>query len=432
MRQNTDPIIKYIIDAKLHGTCKPQGTELTASDEKVRQLVNRWDSLEVHKGQLFHRWYGTSASCLQWVVPTSHVKTVLQHCHDNPAGGHFGFFKTHSRIRQKYFWPGMSQDVRSWCRACEVCRKFKGSIKSKAPLQQHVVGAPFDRLGVDMLGPFPTTQRGNKYVLVVVDYFTKWPEAIAVPNQEAETVAKALVEHVFSRNGVPVEIHTDQGRNFESQLFKEVTSLLGITKTRTTPLHPQSGGLVERMNRTMTKFLAIFVNDHQDDWDEKLPLFLLAYRSSPHATTGFSPAQLVFGRNLRLPDSLFRTDSPDEKTTATAPYTLELRASLEEIHDLARNRVRLKMKQQKETYDRRAKAPRFTVGDWVWVHDPNRKKGRCTKLMPQWTGPWVIVQKVNDVLFRVKLGGKKKLLHADRMVKADVRPEDRPYEEGRG
>ncbi|CAI5696292.1 unnamed protein product [Oreochromis niloticus] len=127
--------------------------------------------------------------------------------------------------------------------------------------------------------------RGNRYVLVAMDYFTKWPEAYAIPDQEAETVADALVEGMFSRFGTAETFHSDQGRNFESKVFAAMCERLGIKKTRTTPLHPQSDGLVERFNRTLAQQLAILTSEHQQDWDYHLPLILMAYRSAVQDST---------------------------------------------------------------------------------------------------------------------------------------------------
>ena len=159
-----------------------------------------------------------------------------------------------------------------------------------------------ERIAIDVLGPLPETDNGNKYLLIAMDYFTKWPEAYPLPNQEATTVV--LVGEFFSRMGIPLEIHSDQGRNFESNVFHEICKLLHIKKTRTTPLHPQSDGMVERLNRTIEAQLAIFVSENQRDWDIYVPLLLMAYRSAVHKTTKCTPAELMFGRNLRLPIDL--------------------------------------------------------------------------------------------------------------------------------
>ncbi len=156
-----------------------------------------------------------------------------------------------------------------------------------------------ERIGVDILGPFPITEAGNRFVLVTMDYFTKWPEAYAVPDQSASTTVQRLVDKIFARFEVPDELHSVQRRNFESRLFSEVCQRLGVKKTRTTPLHPQSDGLVERFNRTLATQLAILTSQHQRDWDQHLPLVLWAYRTAVQESSQCTPAALMFGRELR-------------------------------------------------------------------------------------------------------------------------------------
>ena len=153
---------------------------------------------------------------------------------------------------------------------------------------------------MDILGPLPESESGNKYLLLVADYFTKWPEAYALPNQEAITVAEVFVREYVCRFGVPLELHSDQGRNFESNVFKEMCALLGIQKTRTTPLHPQSDGMIERMNRTLEAQLSKLPDDHHRDWDYYIPYLMMALWSATHEATKCTPAMLQFGCELRL------------------------------------------------------------------------------------------------------------------------------------
>jgi len=135
-------------------------------------------------------------------------------------------------------------------------------------MQLYNFGEPMERVAIDVLGPLPETDQGNNYILIAMDYFSKWPEAYALPNQEAVTVAAVFVSQFLSRFGIPGELHSDQGRNFESSVFQEVCTLLAIHQTRTTAQHPQSDGIVERYNRTIEAQLATFVQDHQRDWDD--------------------------------------------------------------------------------------------------------------------------------------------------------------------
>ena len=131
-------------------------------------------------------------------------------------------------------------DVKTWIKECDVCSSRKGPRnKQKAPLQLYTVGAPMERIAIDIMGPLPVSKNGNKYLLVTMDYFSKWPEVYPLPNQEARTVATVLVREFFCRFGIPMELHSDQGRNFESLLMKKVCAILGIHKTRTTPYYPR-------------------------------------------------------------------------------------------------------------------------------------------------------------------------------------------------
>ena len=162
-------------------------------------------------------------------------------------------------------------------------------------MRTYNVGAPLERVALDILGPLPDSDRGNKYILIIGDYFSKWTEAYAIPNQEATTVARVLVEEFVARFGIPRQIHSDRGRNFESKVFQEMCKSLGMDKTRTTPLHPQSDGMIEHFNRTIERMLSKFVAENQRDWDSHLPILMMAYRSAVHETTSFTPCELMFG-----------------------------------------------------------------------------------------------------------------------------------------
>ncbi|CAC5418554.1 unnamed protein product [Mytilus coruscus] len=152
---------------------------------------------------------------------------------------------------------------------------------------------PMERIATDILGELPETEDGNKYILVVSDYYTKWTESFAMPNIEAKTVAKIIVEEVIVRFGVPHWIHSDQGRQFESLLFQEMCCIPNIKKTRTTPYHPKSDGMVERFNKTLATMLSSFVEQNQRNWDEYIPFVMMAYRASEHETTGQTPKSHV-------------------------------------------------------------------------------------------------------------------------------------------
>lgn len=260
-------------------------------------------------------------------------------------------------------------------------------------MAQYNVGAPMERIAADVLGPIPTSDSGNKYLLM--DYFTKWTEAFPLPHQEAIKVAEVIVKEVVSRFGAPLSLHSDQGCNFESAAFSEMCSLLGIKKTRTTPLHPQSDGMVERFNRTLEAQLSKFVSNHQRDWDQHVPLLMMAYRTAVHDTSGNTPAKLMLGRDLRLPVDLLTGRPDNEPLSEATDYAIDLQEKLERVHDFARNNLKLKSDKMKEYYDASSQDETLNEGDPVWLYNPARKKGLSPKLMRPWQGPYIIVKKTS-------------------------------------
>lgn len=275
---------------------------------------------------------------------------------------------------------------------------------------------------MDLAGPFTCTPRGNRYLLVVVDYFTRWPEAIPIKSKHADVVARALVDVVFTRFGAPCELHSDQGRSFEAEVFREVLRLMGIRKTRTTSLRPQSDGAVEKLVQTVTHQLVILIDGADTEWDLQAPLVLLSLRAAPHTTTGISPAMMMFGRELNLPPSLARGRPPDteDHPRSRHEYPAWLRGRLDRLHHEARDRAWAAALRQKERYDLRAKRPTFSVGDRVWLFNPRRRVGRCSKLQSWWDGPYVIEAILNEVVIRIqhpeRPRARSKTVHADRLA----------------
>uniref|UniRef100_A0AAR2M493 Gypsy retrotransposon integrase-like protein 1 n=1 Tax=Pygocentrus nattereri TaxID=42514 RepID=A0AAR2M493_PYGNA len=394
-------------------------SEIAGYSPAAKGLFEKFLALRVKDGVLQRAWKEPATGEERWqvVVPRTLRESVLKVCHGSAGMGHFGVSKTLRRVRQSFYWGQVRRDVEDFCRRCDLCT-----------LQQLAVGAPMERVAVDIMGPFPRSDKGNRYVLVAMDYFTKWPEAYAIPDQEAGTVADALVEGMFSRFGAAEVIHSDQGRNFEAGVFSAMCERLGIQKTRTSPLHPQSDGLVERFNRTLAKQLAILTAEHQRDWDIHLPLVLLAYRSAVQDSTSCIPALLMLGRELRTPAEIIFGKPPDTPTVPPGPeYARRLQDRMESAHAFARDQLQKAGIRQKRNYDIRAKGKDFRAGDLVWVYSPKRKKGRCPKLDCHWVGPCEILEKLGEVVYRVQLPprGRRVALHRDRL--APYRGDSRPH-----
>ncbi|XP_042073272.1 uncharacterized protein LOC121813519 [Haplochromis burtoni] len=193
------------VGAWLEAAQRPAWTGVSGQEPEVKAYYSQHNNLETHDGLLYRRWRapGQGRDLLQLLVPRSLRSQVLELVHGSVGAGHYGNAKTLRRLRGRFYWPGCRRDVELHVHCCDTCTAQKGPTqRSTAPLQQYLVGAPMERVGVDVLGPFPVTESGNRYVLVAMDYFTKWPEAYAVPDQSATTTAEKLVEEMFTRFGV--------------------------------------------------------------------------------------------------------------------------------------------------------------------------------------------------------------------------------------
>ena len=294
-----------VLHQRLDAEQKPPRDEAAALGPELRSYWLNFEVIRRIDGVAYLMWIdekGIQPTNRKLLVPKEMRVEVLQLCHDALFAGHMGVQKTVSRIKQRFHWYRLRDDVKVHIRSCPTCSATKMPYrKFRAALGNFRVGAPLDRVAIDIMGPLPLSSKGNRYILVIVDYFTRWVEAFALPDQKAETVAHPLVHDFVCRFGTPLELHSDQGRNFESHLFQEVCRLFQIAKTRTTPYHPSSNGLVERFNRTLAFLIRSYLEEHTTDWDLHIPVLTAAYRATVHPSTGFTPNFMMFGRETTMP-----------------------------------------------------------------------------------------------------------------------------------
>ena len=422
--QESDKDLKEILRWLKESPSRPSREHVHALSPTTRHLWLIWDQLVLVNGILYRRWAnaGKDENNLRLVVPQKLQKEVIHSLHNPITSGHLGIKKTLSKLKRLFYWHGMKESVTNWVRKCATCGARKKPARApKAELKDYRVGAPMDRVCTDILGPLPLSDKGNKYILVVGDHFTRWVEAYAIPDQTASTVANKIVYEFFARLGLPLELHSDQGKNYESVLFREVCKLLDITKTRSTPYHAMSNGFIERMNATLVNLISAYVDDEQREWDLHLPLLTAAYRACVHEATGYSPNLLMLGREVYAPIDLIFGDVLDPKSEASVDecdYVIELRERLTRIYALTREHLEKAGVRQKRDYDARLSQNNYQVGDLVYYFDSTRQKGKSTKLNPKkWIGPCVVTCKFSDLLFEicVKQKGKRKILHHNRL-----------------
>eukprot|EP00118_Oscarella_pearsei_P024332 m.304090 g.304090 ORF g.304090 m.304090 type:complete len:700 (+) comp40844_c0_seq33:2686-4785(+) len=427
--QRRDPVLKEVL-VKLPGE-KPKHAGLWSTDGGLVQCRQAWESLKLKDGVLYREVAIRSGSKARerdvLVVPEELKSEVLKQMHD--GSGHLGIEKTREKVKELFWWPSYSSDVVKWVERCAPCEQKRKPVgKPRAPMQSIPVGRPMEMIGMDFVGPLPETEDGNKHLLVLSDYFTKWAEAFPLKDQKAVTTARVLMEQVVSRHGVPMVLHSDQGRNFEANVMKELCSLLGIEKVRTTPYHPQCDGLVERLNQTLIRMLSKVVDENQRDWDRKLPMALFGYRTARQSTTGQTPFELLYGRQPRLPIGAQIEGADAEEAGTTTEYGNEIQQQLAVMQEFSELRISEAQKKQREVYDESSREPSvIEKGDFVWLYSPEVGRGKSKKLSRPYKGPFVVVKKINVKIKKLK-GGKVKRVHVNRVKPCYYNPEP-PREE---
>ncbi|MDD9340752.1 MAG: transposase family protein, partial [Providencia heimbachae] len=315
------------------------------------------------------------------VVPKAMVSKILYHYHNLPLAGHTGYLKTLHRIKRQLSWKGMTKDVKRYCEECLGCQRTKTSSHLRpAPLELFErVNKPFARCAMDIVGPLPNTDSGNKYILTFQDHFSKYLEAFPIKDQTAETTAEVFVTKIICRHGTPEALLTDQGRNFISECFKNVCKLLNVKKIQTSAYHAMGNGLIERSHRVIKEYLQQYVNDKHSDWDKLLPFAVLAFNTTIRASIMETPSFLVYGRDIDLPFD-------DILTPRRARYDLDdnygeqVVLRLQRAFALAESKIHEAEVKYQTQYNKKTKPVQIKVGDLVLLRQMAVKLGLSTKL----------------------------------------------------
>ena len=394
---------------------RPEKEEILSSSFDTKFLWGNFDCLVIENGLLCKRIGplvdGTTRVTIY--VPPILRRKVIEQCHDTKTSGHFYFWKTVNKVKRYFTWGGLSKEVQIYCKACHICatRKTAGR-KQKASMRRYDVGSPMEEIAIDLMGPFPESDSGNKYVLVVVDSFSKWMEAYAIPNIEAKTVAERLVLEFISRFGVPMQIKSDRGRQFECELFREMCLLLDVSHKMSTPFHPQGNSRVERMVKVVGNLISVFCETYKE-WDKNLPLLTFAYRSTVHEVTGFTPNFVMTGREISLPlDVMLGTMNQTERKSVPE-YVQTLQTRLQDCFVEVRKNLKQFGERQRKYYNLSAHGDKFKPGDLVYLREKTRKKQVSPKLMPKWKGPYLVIKRFGTVYEVMTAFKVTKLFHFD-------------------
>ncbi|KAG7578951.1 Ribonuclease H-like superfamily [Arabidopsis thaliana x Arabidopsis arenosa] len=329
-------------------------------------------------------------------IAEEEVQGVLEHCHGSAYGGHFATFKTVQKVLQAgLWWPSMFKDAYGFIAKCDPCQRM-GNITRRNEMPQNPIleVEVFDVWGIDFMGPFNPASYGNKYILVAVDYVSKWVEAIASPTNDHKVVLKLFKSIIFPRFGIPKAVISDGGSHFINKVFESLLKKHGVKHKVATPYHPQTSGQVEVSNRQIKAILARVVGVSKRDWSTKLDDTLWAYRTAYKTPIGRTPFQMLYGKSCHLP-----VEVEYKAIWATKLLNLDIKEAQEkrsvDLHEL--EEIRLEAYESSKVYKERTKAfhdknisPKdFKAGDQVLLFN-SRLKLFPGKLKSRWSGPFTI------------------------------------------
>jgi len=355
--------------------------------------------------------------CLNLIqIPPIHRRTsLIEENHASALGGHKGVTKTYYRLKQRYHWTNMKEDVQAYIHNCMGCQRKKlVRVKGRQPMMlTDTPGSAFDKVALDIMGPLPVTSQGNRYVLTVQDLLTKYLIAVPLANATSMDIADGLRKYLISYFGSPRTILTDQGANFTSSLMKALARKFRIKQIRTTAFHPQGNGSVERTHHVITEYLKQYT-DRGNGWDEYIDLAMLSYNTSRHESTKFTPCELVMGKPARTPGS----DPPVEGLDRTYhEYFTQLLDQINQVQAMGIRNLNDAKIRSKHYYDKRVKPQTIQKGDQVYL-----LKEPTTKFGDQYTGPHEVVGVCGPRNFTIRIGRKTRVVHVDKLRKAKAHP----------
>ena len=392
-----------------------------------KRLLKRAALYVVQNGVLFRLRSGLRArkgTMLRLlVVPLCFRDKIMSAYHNSASSGHLGVQHTLDKIRIKYFWPSMVDDVATWIKCCKSCQAVKTPVRAPAPLQRMPIPSiPFEIVGIDATGPFNVTSRGNRYIIVVCDYLTRYVETFAVPEQSTKEIIQPFIDKVILRHGAPKVLISDNGSPFVSEVAKAVYDVLQIDKRQTSTYHPQTNGLVERFNGTLKQMLKHYCDEDQTNWDVMLQAVTFAYNTSVHSALKETPFYLLHGRDPRLAVDTpllegCRVDELTNLSTTMDAYRRELVDRIRIAHSFAQDQIKTKQDDTLKNNDRSGMLrPNYQLGQKVLLYNPVTRPGLRPKLVARWEGPYRVIKIHSDVLFTIiDLDGEEKKVHANRI-----------------
>ena len=375
----------YLLKSKYN----PQTSSLKDETTSVTRYMRDWQKLSFSNNILYRTTSIDGQQVRQLVLPMHLRSVVLKLLHDE--SGHQGRDRTKSLVRSRFFWHGLDTDVDDKVKSCDRCTLRKSNPGRSAELINIVSTQPMELVCIDFL-TLERSKGGFEKVLVITDHFTRYSQAFPTRNELAKTTAKVLFENFIVHYGFPARLHSDQGRNFESSVIKELCSLAGVEKSRTTPYHPMGNGMVERFNQTLLNMLGTLEDHKKEDWKSNVAPLVHSYNATKHPSTGYSPYFLMFGRHPRLAvDAYLGIPSPEESTVVSQDhYATKLKKRLQFAYKVASKEAQKAAERNKAYYDLKVREATLDIGDRVLIRQV-AFKGRH-KISDKWIkDPYIVI-----------------------------------------
>lgn len=386
----------------------------------LEQAKFKKNNFEYLDGLLYHKDHVLGQPVLQLVVPIQRREQILKLAHDSMFGAHLGFRKTLERIKYSFYWPTIRNEVKEYCETCKECQLRRPQTRrDQIPIEAvRRPPLPFQVVNVDLIGPIePPSSKGHKWILVLVDQHSRWPECVCLTSLTAKSTCDALLE-IFQRTGIPEIVATDRGTNFVSALTQEMFRRIGASPRFSAPGHPSSNGLVERFNRVLKNMLHHVIREEPRQWHKVIPFLLWAYREVPNSTTGISPFQLLYGRKPKGPLSILKKnwagecELPIGISVPAAQYLQDLKARMELTASQVKEIAEEQQRRYTTYYNRQLRHKEFNIGDRVIALIPDS----TNKLYARWTGPAVVSRRRGGNSYDIQLSdGSTRHVHVNKL-----------------
>ncbi|CAB0040754.1 unnamed protein product [Trichogramma brassicae] len=359
------------------------------------------------------------------IVPKEKRQQVLSECHEEPTAGHLGRHKTYQRLAMRYYWPSAHRDVTKYVRECQICQQCKVQQLAPAGLMgRRAITRPWSIVAGDTMGPFPRSAQGNEYIIIFMDLFTRWIEAIPVRKANARTIRKHLLERVFLRFGAPEVFHSDNGTEYKNNLVDEFLTERGVIHS-TIPIYTANANPVERVNRTYKTMMISYIEENVKTWDEHIYELTFAFNTAVHGSTGVSPAFLNLGRNPEIGHSVRRKEAEAaliaEEDEARIAWAMRME-NLSGIRDKATENSQQAQERQAQYYNKKRRDVTFKANDKVWRRNrilSSGAKGIAAKLKRRFRGPCKVSKVLGSNVYQL-IGESGELV--EKVTASDLKP----------